>query len=119
MPDQAEITDLRVVVNLEDGRYIAQGVDYDIVAFGDCLDAALDAFGHAFIRQCLVARHFGDDPLSHLPPSRAEFVSQWDACTRDANHQVRHFDIPAFTVQPADTKAQTDGPRRGTALIAA
>jgi len=117
--DQPNPADLRVVVNVEDGRYIAQGVDYDIVAFGNSPDAALEAFGHAFIRQCLVARHFGDDPLSHLPPSPAEYAAQWKAGANQSGQSVRHFDIPAFTIQASDAHAPAGPPRRGAALIAA
>ncbi len=119
MSDLTGTADLRVVVNLEGHRYIAQGVDDDIVAFGASPEAALEAFGHAVIRQCLVARHFGDDPLSHLPSPPAEYAAQWEACANQAEHAVRHFDIPAFSIQPGDAAARPTAPRRGTAMIAA
>jgi hypothetical protein len=111
--------DLRVLVNREDDPYIAQGVDDDIVAFGDSPEAAIEAFGHAFIRQCLVARHFGDDPLSRLPPSPAEYAAQWEACASREDQPILHFTIPSFSIQPSDTPSLADGPHRGAAMIAA
>lgn len=64
---------IKAVAYQEDGAWIAQGVDYDIVAHAyDVLDLA-DAFARAVVENIMISEHLGRDPRKSLPRAPHEF----------------------------------------------
>lgn len=70
---------IKAVAYQEDGAWIAQGVDYDIVAHSqDVLDLA-DAFARAVVENIMISEHMGKDPRKTLPRAPKEFRLMYES----------------------------------------
>ncbi|MEM9345554.1 MAG: hypothetical protein AAGB26_02940 [Planctomycetota bacterium] len=85
---------LRVYIEIEDGRYVAQCVDYDISAEAGSVDAAIDAFIQLYFDYISIAAKFGVEPLQHIPPAPRCYFDLW----RESIHREEVFTrvIPAM-----------------------
>ncbi len=104
---------LRVCVEYEDGQYVAQCVDYDIVSFGDSPDAALTAFVRTYIKHCVVAHSLGQT-LDDAPPPPDDIAARWQ--TQADKGELRQFTIPPFTIRKC-TAESLRFPHVGAAAI--
>lgn len=92
---------LRIVVVEQDDCFLAQCLEFDIAAHGQTQDEAVRAFGHAYIRHILVARHLHVQPFIQLQRAPEEFWDLWQ--TRSAAGKMpTRVQMPTFTVQDRD-----------------
>lgn len=95
MTAAASSDDIRVCVEQEDGQYVAQGVDHDIVGFGPDADAAIADFVAAYIRHCVLMHSLGRS-LADVPPPAGSVRDRWLA--QADRGDFRTFTIPPFTI---------------------
>lgn len=87
---------LRVCIEIEDGKYIAQCVDYDISGEGATIDIAIESFIRLYMKNVLVAVELGVEPLVHIPPAPSEYAERWRNDVLGGN-RVYTKTIPAVT----------------------
>ena len=74
-----------VVLYEADGFWIAQGLEYDIVAHGSTSDEASNNFNKKFGAELAISMEVGDpSPLSGVPRAPQEFWDRYNAINKTA-----------------------------------
>ena len=87
--------EVRVLMLLENGTWIAQGLDYDITGHGDTPDTALDNFGKTIIGQAIVDLTHGGKPLANVPKAPDFYWNRFNEA--EWRGQQKRFDFPEET----------------------
>ena len=69
---------INVLVFQEDGFWIAQGLEYDIVAQGCSLDQVEENFIQTLVSQILIDSRDGKEPLADFQPASEECIKHFD-----------------------------------------
>jgi hypothetical protein len=76
---------INAVAYQEGGAWIAQGIEYDIVAFADDPFRLADAFSRAVFENICITEHLGRNALEGVKPAPQRFREMYD----DASYEVR------------------------------
>lgn len=98
---------LRVCIEIEDGRYVAQCVDYDISGIGDSPELAVDAFLRMYMKNILAAVSVGAEPLQNIPAAPIEYVERWRRDVR-CGRPVLTRRIPPFKIMKHGQEVSAD-----------
>lgn len=83
------ITVSAVAFQAEDGRWFAQGVDYDILASADTLNSLPRAFERALAANLCVNTELGRDGLQGIPAAPAHYREMFDAAASSWSYEER------------------------------
>lgn len=98
MPD----VDLRVLISCDAGRWLAQCVDYDIVAVASSLDDLRYEFERMLYVHVAACEMNGNVPFMSLPPGPADVVRAWESGAKLL------YDLPRFkTEKPTSRQVPT------------
>lgn len=95
--------EVRIVVLLENGTWIAQGLDYDITGHGSTTQAALENFGKTLIGQALVDLHHGEQPLASTPKAPRFYWKKFDEAQWRGEQQRFGETPPAYMISALAT----------------
>jgi hypothetical protein len=65
----------------EDGAWIAQGIEYDIVAYAHDVLQLPDAFARAVVENMGITKHLGRQPLEGVKPAPPRFREMFERAT--------------------------------------
>jgi len=90
---------LRVLVEQEEGSYVAQCVDYDLVAFGSSPAQAIEEFKRAVLRHILVAFELAVPAFDTVPAPDPEYRERWERGAARPQAHIQTIEIPSFTIR--------------------
>ena len=97
-----EAPTLRVCVVEEDGLFVAQCVDFNLVAGGTTVDAAIAAFIERYRQHILVAHELGVEPFADTPPppppEAEKLAHAWRRAALRIDRPVKRVAIPPFVI---------------------
>lgn len=76
-----EKVQINAVAYEEGGAWIAQGIEYDIVAYSQDVLKLPDAFARAVVENMCITQHLGRKPLEGVKPAPARFRDMFDTAT--------------------------------------
>ena len=82
---------VNAIVYEEEGVWIAQGVEFDIIAHAKDVGSLSDAFQRAILENILITQHLGRAPLQGIGPAPEKFRSMFESARlemRPISHQV-------------------------------
>jgi hypothetical protein len=75
---------INAVAYQEGDAWIAQGIEYDIVAHALDKSALADAFGRAVMENIIITQHLGREPLEGVKPAPEHFKELFDSARDEA-----------------------------------
>ena len=72
---------INAVAYEEDGAWVAQGIEYDIVAHAPDVLRLPDAFSRAVMENICITTHLGKTPLQGVKPAPGRFLELFEAAT--------------------------------------
>lgn len=88
--------EVQVLMLLENGTWIAQGLDYDIAGHGETIEAAIDNFGKTFLGQAIVDLKHGEKPLAAIKKAPDFYWKRFGEATK-WHREKKRFDLPEAT----------------------
>ncbi len=76
---------VRVVLYPDGDLWIAQGLDYDIVARGHTAAEANSRFDQKFGAELIMSMEIGEKPLSGVPKAPKEYWDKYESIKQNAN----------------------------------
>ena len=96
---------LSVLLRREGAMWVAQCLEYDIVAQGETIPVVKEAFAQTFAGQVFVDLHYNAEPLCGFTQAPREYWDQFKTAERLADRQPIYIPIesltPAFMVHAA------------------
>jgi hypothetical protein len=87
--------EVRVLMLLENGTWIAQGLDYDITGHGESTDEALENFGKTLLGQAILDLRHGQEPLACVPKAPDFYWKRFEEA--GWRGQQKRFAVPEET----------------------
>ena len=74
---------IRVLVFRQDGQWVAQCLEHDLVAQAPSDDEVMGSFIRLFKARLLRDLSMGAEPLKSLPPAPSKFIEMWNRITNE------------------------------------
>ena len=90
--------ELSLLLLKEEGKWVAQCLDYDITAQGETIDVARSRFARTFVGQVMVDLHHHQEPLEGIKPAPRKYWQMFRKAARLAERDPIYF--PETTLPP-------------------